>query len=202
MAVIDEVPGLKVEIVVNRDPVLEYKSNDEEAKSTRVTNYIEATSGAEFRLDYTFSNFTAKHGVCAFIKLDGKSAEGRFWSKSDLEGCLNGKSLPVNGARSFENGQYIERNFCFSEVHTGRDSYPMVHASKKLIFPIDDSDACEINKDSKKTLKKIGSIRVEFVWANEIGSREPSRSLGLSISNIGTVSEKALKGRSISHQAR
>ena len=131
MAVIDEVPGLKVEIVVNRDPVLEYKNNDEEAKPGRVTKYIEATSGVEFRLDYTFSNFTATHGVCAFIELDGKPAEGSFWRKSDLEGCLNGEPIPINGARSFENGQYIERNFCFSEVYTGRGSYPMVHASRK-----------------------------------------------------------------------
>lgn len=45
MAVLDNYPGLKVEVLVNGLPLQEYFDEDQEATPTTASNYVEATSG-------------------------------------------------------------------------------------------------------------------------------------------------------------
>jgi hypothetical protein len=79
MAVLDELPGLEVQIIVNRTPVKEYDDDEEEVVDKTVTRYIEAESEAEFEVRLKFQsmfNISAKHSVAAEVLLDGKYGNG------------------------------------------------------------------------------------------------------------------------------
>lgn len=52
MAVLSTCPGLKVEIIVNGEPLQEFDGSEGDQAADTKTTYIEATTGAEFAVKY------------------------------------------------------------------------------------------------------------------------------------------------------
>jgi hypothetical protein len=70
MAICDDYPGLKVEVLVDSRPLTEY--DDDEATPRTISKYIEGRSGKEFALRITFAHpFPTKYGVETRVSIDG-----------------------------------------------------------------------------------------------------------------------------------
>ncbi|KAF2872367.1 hypothetical protein BDV95DRAFT_381960 [Massariosphaeria phaeospora] len=176
MAVLTLQPGLKVEIHVNGQALNEWIDDEEDCPPNTVIKYVEATSGAKFEVHFTYCReFLAKHEVVTRVYLDNKYADGSVHTpRSDAH--------HIGGAREFINGKHYMRDFRFSRINAV------------------DNDTHHLTKNLKKTLDRVGTIRVDFVWVIRKATIQISEST-LSISELGTVPEKALKGKTISHQA-
>lgn len=89
----------------------------------------------------------------------------------------------LSGVRSSEGKQWFERKFCFSEIRTG------------------DGEARVIGEQLKNTLDGIGEISIRLYRAKVLSATEHHIDYRHNeISKIGSIPEKALKGRAISHQ--
>ncbi|KAF2801158.1 hypothetical protein K505DRAFT_412439 [Melanomma pulvis-pyrius CBS 109.77] len=186
MAVLDDIPGLAVAVIVKNFPVQEFNHDEEgeETSSNAITKYIEATSGEEFGVQMSFTRgFSAQHSVRVDVGLDGKWAESYVYDQIAIDHPRHGVVYSIKSAREVEKGQYFERSFSFSEVNT------------------DDSDVHRVGGELKKTLNYIGNIKVTCCWVDKTGRSHLARSMISDIGNIGTIPEKALKGSSVSHQA-
>ena len=119
MAVLDEITGLTVQIIVKKRQAQEYDNDEEEASPNTVTKYIEAQSGAKFGVKFRFSNeFDAKHSILADIYLDGKSAESHVYDK-DRGRPERNRDHCINGVSECNEGSYFKRKFSFSQLKTG-----------------------------------------------------------------------------------
>jgi hypothetical protein len=56
MAILDAVPALEFQILVDGQPLPEYENEEEPQDEDTVTKYIEAQSGKEFASKYKFNN--------------------------------------------------------------------------------------------------------------------------------------------------
>jgi len=122
MAVLDELPGLEVQIIVNKTPVKEYDDNEEEVVDKTVTRYIEAESEAEFEVRLKFQsmfNISAKHSVAAEVLLDGKYGNGVVLRKEKELSLRYTELYTIASATEVEAGKYFDRNFCFLKLDTG-----------------------------------------------------------------------------------
>lgn len=118
MAIIPDVPGLEVEIVVKCTPLHEYVDQDEEGSAGTVTRYIEAVSGAEFAVQYRFSpDFEVKHALGIHVHVDGKNIASRVLKTRDR--IFYGGSDLITGARSKEGGSFYISKFCFAALNIG-----------------------------------------------------------------------------------
>ncbi|KAF2278092.1 uncharacterized protein EI97DRAFT_441357 [Westerdykella ornata] len=179
MAVLDSYPGLEVEILVNGTPLQEYVDPDEEAVPDRVLKYIEATSNATFEIRCRFTSaFVWKHDLSLDVYTDGRFACGRIVYKlrnpSDY-------TTTFTGVRERNRGKCYVRPFFFSQLNIG------------------ESDAGMANHDLQNAIKCIGAIGISATWVKVKGRRR-NGSAKTSAALLGTVSEKALKGRAVSHQ--
>jgi hypothetical protein len=70
-----------------------------------------------------------------------------------------------------------------------------------LIVRTDDSDPRGPAKELQKALKDVGTITLVLYWV-KIGQTHEASEYRHGISDMGTIPEKALKGKTLSHQAR
>lgn len=122
MAVLDELPGLEAQIIVNRTPVKEYDDDVEEVMDKTVTRYIEAESGAEFEVRLIFQrmfNVSARHSMIAELFLDGKYGNSIILRKEKQLSLRHTQSYAISSATEVEAGKYFDRNFCFAKLNTG-----------------------------------------------------------------------------------
>jgi hypothetical protein len=118
MAVLDYVPGVKVEIIVNGRPLQEYADQDHgETSPTTMTRFVEAQSGQEFAIRYTITRPFPKYPVRFDILLDGQWVPGAYVDKKDASGT----SLThlIEGFRSFDGDKAFLHKFFFSELTIG-----------------------------------------------------------------------------------
>jgi hypothetical protein len=87
MAVLTSAPGLRVEIIVNDEPLTEYDNKDDEsADAKRVTKYVEARSGQQFAVEISFEKaFPATHDLRYKVWVDGTKVEFSYRTKEELE---------------------------------------------------------------------------------------------------------------------
>jgi hypothetical protein len=119
MAILPGAPGFKVEVLVNGSVAQEY-SGDEVADPNTTTKYIEAISGAPFRVAYSInsehSTTYVGEGVKVRVYLDGKEVFGRLIR---AQPDFDGKRRYCNGAENhYFQKSYLER-FRFSEFKIG-----------------------------------------------------------------------------------
>lgn len=200
MAILCDQPGLKVEILVDGVPLQEYDDEDEEIVPTVVTKYIEAKSGVNFTIRYTvLPQFHIKHALKVQSYLDGKPMENRVRSEDSIRKYMSGT---MTGVREAIAGKYYERKFCFSQLNTGQ-LYSLVNQTQNLSTVTDDSDFRGAVAALKKTVESLGEISLSFRWVEISGPRVDATGKDYSdFQTIDTISEKALKGRAVSHQAR
>lgn len=116
MAVLDDCPGLKVEICVGGRPLREYDDDDEEPAPKAITKYIEVQSGADFALLSTFSApFPLQHGVQLRLCVDGAPELVYNLSADQLRCCYI-----FEGIEYEQNGQWMQKNYRFTELSIGK----------------------------------------------------------------------------------
>ncbi|KAF2491026.1 hypothetical protein BU16DRAFT_141592 [Lophium mytilinum] len=184
MAILNDLPGLKVEIVVNGQTLKEYDDDDEdpEEKPRTVTKYIEATSGASFEVRFTFTRLfsLSMYSFAMDIYLDGKFMDNMCIQKNDL---FKGP-IELTGVRSKKGEQWYLEKFCFSKL------------------AIDDGDPRKIGQTVRDALSKVGEISARLRRIEYRGIAEaPTATKSDGLLQFGSVPEKALKGRALSHQA-
>jgi hypothetical protein len=117
MAILAEVPGLRVEVFVNGKALQEY-DDDETAPPKTITKYIEAVTGQNFEIRYSFIKpFPTRHSVKVKIELDGKVMEGVVFSKRKI---LVATDRTSKGAYSSVDGKAFISKYRFSEIAIGR----------------------------------------------------------------------------------
>ncbi|KAF2809635.1 uncharacterized protein BDZ99DRAFT_463419 [Mytilinidion resinicola] len=185
MAILDDLLGLKVEIVVNGQPLQEYDDEDgEEEKPKSVIKYIEATSNATFEVRVIFGlELPQEHRQYSYtcrVYLDGTYQDGMVFEKRT--GLF--KQATLRGRRSCKAGEYYLQTFRFSNL------------------TIDDGDLNAVGQGVKDALNQVGEISVTFQRMHYGGDVAPiEKSPFTQPSHLGTIPEKVLKGRAISHQA-
>jgi hypothetical protein len=123
MAITKANSKLKVQVFVNGAPLEEHVDDDEETSDVQVTRYIEASSGDNFEIRYSFApGFSIRHDIRLSVRIDGKAAGGVvFYSGFPVRWDY---VYTMKGRREFEDGQYFTRKFCFSKLETGKSSNP------------------------------------------------------------------------------
>lgn len=119
MAILPSIPGLKVEVLVDGAVTREYPDDKTEEANT-TTHYIEAVSGATFKINCYFTSEFSKNdmgkGVKMDIWLDGERVCNRIF-RARLG--FDGKGHCCKGAEHCSSGkEYLER-FRFSEFKIG-----------------------------------------------------------------------------------
>jgi hypothetical protein len=120
MAIIDAIPGLKAEVIVNNTPLQEYPDPDTSIDPKKTTTYIEAQSGCTFHvLVKFFDNFPAAYGVRLETRLDGKKFTSQIFRTEILKRPEGHKS---NAAMSNIRGRWHQSAMLFSPLTVGK--YP------------------------------------------------------------------------------
>ncbi|CAO2658837.1 Nn.00g065600.m01.CDS01 [Neocucurbitaria sp. VM-36] len=183
MAVLDDVPGLNVEILVGGRPLHEYE-DDEEASPKAVTKYVEAQSGAEFYLRSTFSApFPTQYGVQMKVSVDGSSVRASY-AKPEMLYKQHGYTQ--RGISYQENGQWFHRNYCFTPLSI-----------------VEEAEGSADISDLREELAMKGCITLSFSYITNIRTSEqaPRGTRIEELKALGIIPEKALKGDARSHQA-
>jgi hypothetical protein len=97
MAILDDVPGLKVEVHVDGSALKEYDDDDGIPQPKRVTKYIEAVTGASLKIKHHFTKpFPTNHGVTVRVRLDGQIVRKPIYRAHSL---LNDQEHTISHAR-------------------------------------------------------------------------------------------------------
>ena len=116
MAVLPEVPGLKVEVCVDGSPLQEY-DDDEPAQANTVTKYIEAVSDANFCIKYAADHsYLSTHGVEAEVHIDGRYMTAHL---HNLTSFKQPKGFERTGKLGFRDGKTFRSKFRFSSLALG-----------------------------------------------------------------------------------
>jgi hypothetical protein len=76
MAVLNEVPGLEVQIAVNGQVLQEHQDRSAEVLDKTVERYVEAQSNAQFEIQYAFKEpFPLSRPVSMIVTVDGKDLD-------------------------------------------------------------------------------------------------------------------------------
>jgi hypothetical protein len=122
MAILDAVPGLEFQILVDGQPLPEYENEEEPQDDDTVTKYIEAQSGKKFAIKYKFNNsFHRKHHVRVNVYVDG----GLDYVCRNMWGKDNCKVEWINlGPISKVGTRYFQQKFLFRELVVSKCKCP------------------------------------------------------------------------------
>ncbi|KAF2127283.1 hypothetical protein P153DRAFT_295534 [Dothidotthia symphoricarpi CBS 119687] len=183
MAVLDDCPGLKAEIIVYAQPLEEYVDEDEEDPPKTVTKYVEAQSGAEFALKWKFSTpFPTQYGVQAVVHIDGVATYNTVMWPEDLHGR---RGFANQGGIFEQDGVRFIQNYRFTALNI-----------------VEESDGPVNLENVRKDVGSKGCITLTLRFITNIRrSGSPNKARGQApLSAMGAVPEKALKGDARSHQ--
>lgn len=116
MAVIDDVPGIAVGILVDGQPLEEYIDPDAAARSRVAERYIEAFSNKRFAIELRFDKdiMVCGDGVTVRVVIDGVLIDHVCYLKEKIE----------TGGRFTIEGRYTSNDriqyFSFSELEIGK----------------------------------------------------------------------------------
>lgn len=125
MAIATNIPGLEVTIEVDGEPLLEYDYEPVHDPNLETSNvkYVKAVSGAEFAIRYLVRPpFSPPSQIQMDIVLDDNYVQAPFSEWAGKDGC---EGYLFSKASSAVGGQNFTRVFRFSELRTGKDSYPL-----------------------------------------------------------------------------
>ncbi|CAJ2505901.1 Uu.00g000310.m01.CDS01 [Anthostomella pinea] len=188
MAILEDVPGVEVTVQINGQNVTEYPPNQEEleamADADRPTacSYIECHDDTEFAIriaassDYNWG--FRDHRLRLNTYIDGKYVHGKLFRQhsSQRSAAVKGRELYCQRSK-----QWLLHKFEFSAVSTVDDS------SKERV------------KDDMKIAKHLGVIEVEVSRVIHLGRRARGSQHSFTRKDKIEVTEKALKGKAISH---
>ncbi|KAF2441889.1 hypothetical protein P171DRAFT_434489 [Karstenula rhodostoma CBS 690.94] len=186
MAIIEAVPDVSAQVFVNGTPVPEFDNdddnNDNDNTANSVTKYVEVTTGESFSVQCLLKpTFLPRHDFCVTLNVDGKYGDSMVYRAVRFV-QPSGRRFTFEGKRESTGAGQFLRRFIFSGVTTN------------------DSRLVAVSDDLKKTLKEVGTIYVKFVWVTIQGASANQKNQARTFTNLGTIPEKALKGRALSTQ--
>ncbi|RMZ66093.1 hypothetical protein GMOD_00005162 [Pyrenophora seminiperda CCB06] len=188
MAITEAHPYIKVNVQVGGIPL----------SSTSVTKYIEATSGAEFSVAYEFTPPWPKTALVLMTYVDGKWMNGVIIEEHLYTGTSYNGSWA--GTEHTEGNKAFLRKFCFSELTIGTaNSYYI----ETWLMCLDDSAAPtgSVSDNLMTDLKEIGEIKIKVMRVKNGRPSSCQDILRKDTKDLGEIPEKALKGRSLTHQS-
>jgi len=196
MAIIDEVPGLEVQIVVNGQPLQEHQDRDAKVSARTAERYVEAQSNAEYEIHYTFKDpFPGDRPVSMIVTIDGQDVDEPIIRPFEL---FDPKGHTSYGPVSQQAMRWVVQNYSFSEIDFSEWSTPSCN-------PPANSFAGEAATETvpealKKKLQPVGIITCEFYFLNNPRRNPHLHGAQKDIEELPSVSEKAIKGDALSHQ--
>ncbi|KAF2160292.1 hypothetical protein M409DRAFT_29147 [Zasmidium cellare ATCC 36951] len=174
MAVTEDFPGIEVTVEVDGVALKEYEDKDEAEPAKTVTRYIEAAHGKNFTVTVKMSKgFRLRNNALSFqVYADGNLASRKVFNQND---ATSGRTLRVEG---FHDLQHITK-FRFDELHTV-------------------SDDRSIRQEASK-LASLGTLKIKMHHSTITGSTPAEARVRKQPATMGTVSEKALKGKALTH---
>ena len=114
MAIIDEIPGLEVRVVVDEQALREYEDASAKVPSQIAERYVEAQDNAKFSIHYSFQPpFPADRPVSMIVTIDGQNLDEPVTHTFDLFKATGHTSTGAI-ARVGENWQV--QKYCFSAI--------------------------------------------------------------------------------------
>jgi hypothetical protein len=114
MAVLDEVPGLEVQIAVNGEVLQEYYDRIAKVSKTTVERYIEAQSNTIFEIRYAFKEpFPVDRCVSMIVTIDGKDLDEPIIRPFEL---FNSQGHMSRGPISQLDGRWVVQPYCFAPI--------------------------------------------------------------------------------------
>jgi hypothetical protein len=159
MAVIDEVPGLEVQIVVNGTPLREHRDRDAKISAKTAERYVEAQSSAEYEIHYSFKDpFPGDRTVSLIVTVDGKDLDEPIIRPFEL---FDPKGHASQGPRSSDGSRSMVQKYSFSKIDISKTHtrFGYVCNAKQAIGEI---TAEKITDEMKEKLKPVGIITCEF----------------------------------------
>lgn len=118
MAILDGVPGLEDQILVDGQPLVEYNDEDDSGIDSglkTVSKFVEATSEKQFSIKYmidrTFPYRTQNILIEVFV--DGRRLRGKLPS---IEKVMRGTTAIIDAHKFATSNQWFERKFRFSKL--------------------------------------------------------------------------------------
>ncbi|KAF1830661.1 hypothetical protein BDW02DRAFT_601471 [Decorospora gaudefroyi] len=185
MAVIDETPGLEMQIHVNGQPLREYSNADRPdvllVADKTSERCVEVQSGKIFEIHYSFSPpFAADRPVSMIVTINGEDVDEPLIRPDDLYGANGHVS---SGVVSGDGERWFRQKYRFASLH------------------IEECNEEHVPDHLKKKLESVGIITCEFYFLENLRCSPRFRSLRKELERLETVNEKAIKGESLSHQA-
>jgi hypothetical protein len=115
MAVHDDCPGLKAEILVDGKPLEEYAYEEENELPKTTTRYVECRSDSEFQIRTNFKPPFAPMDIALLTWLDGTSVSRRILRKHNLltQPCIQSDMLWK------KDGAWRASRYLFSSLNVG-----------------------------------------------------------------------------------
>jgi protein involved in ribonucleotide reduction len=120
MAVLAEVPGLEVEILVNGQPLREYEDYSAEVPAQTIERYVEAQSDAQFEIHYTFkAPFPADRPISMIATIDGNDVDEPLVRPVEL---FQENGHISRGVISNIGSRWVVQKYCFSAIQISEDN--------------------------------------------------------------------------------
>jgi len=201
MAIMNGIRGLTVEVHSNGQALREYDDPDEEElDGNEIAKYIQAKSRASFMIRTIFSRhfqYRQLYDIVVRTFVDGQKIQNNIISRDDLL-RHKGYVSDVRGLPVYSHRGWVQKPFLFAAVETGTFCC-LYSQSHRLLKALDNANVQTLAADRKKQLDAIGSVEVRLYRVHAI-SQAASPKTGAKFIDPGTIPEKALKGRAISHK--
>jgi len=116
MAILRDVSGVKVEVLVGGTPIPEFDDGTQDSPKIS-KKWVEAVTGANFAVKMSFTDrYRSRHGVRAQVSLDGKVMCSSIYHAKHLR---QAEGHTVEGARSRIDRSNFLQKFKFAELATG-----------------------------------------------------------------------------------
>lgn len=126
MTITSKIPRITTEVLVDSVALPQYEDEEENhASVAMVTKYIEAKSGADFVIRYSFEE-KPQYDVRVDVHLDGKWAASKL---ALLKAFRNGAlQQTIDGVKSNNGGRWVLAKFSFTDLKTGASvSVNLIH---------------------------------------------------------------------------
>lgn len=187
MAILDK---FETQVLIDDAPAEEYDDNQENSASSpkKVVKYIEARSEMRFAVSFRILpgySFDCDHLEWS-ISIDGNNVHNPIVLRSRYDYTKGFKDTRKHAIYETEDGNgYMPHAFQFAKLET-RDTSPL-----------------DRGKDLKSRYDDLGTIQILVRRFDNARKTSPCPGKRSSLpQDIGTVPEKALKGRAISHSVK
>ncbi|KAF2127284.1 hypothetical protein P153DRAFT_358892 [Dothidotthia symphoricarpi CBS 119687] len=171
MAIHPVYPGLTVQVTVNDQPLPEYDDEDATTDPKVVTKYLEAQSGTEFAIKYTFAEpFPSSKDVGVFIYVNDKLCNASLIRRVKL---FDPSGHTKTGVRTQTDNGWVLHHFRFDDL------------------VMSEQEDFEVNEESMQNFKSLGVLEIDFEFGTS-GIRKIAKSH--TIQGYDTVPESAVKG--------